>query len=309
MVIMMFGYILHGWHIPEKDFACSLTEKQYYWHPLSGKPSALEISLVTGCDVEFTYFGKKYILPEGSALCCSCSADAPAGECVPGQPVHIDTICIFWKQNDICHREFTEADYANPNVLLLPCFLSPCPEVSRIERIIKQYIHHSVSDTAANRAKCISLWYELISAMDQIARSTRIPEQTHTSEYYVRKLDNIIEKQYSSKLHLASLAEELGVSPNYLSSVYSRERGQRFCDTLLAKRMECARQLLLQGELSMQDIAEAVGFSSESYLRRQFRRYYGITPTDFLRIERELTLYMDRPIRENMIPDIKNPIE
>ena len=144
---------------------------------------------------------------------------------------------------------------------------------------------------------------------DQIARCTRIPEQTHTSEYYVRKLDNIIEKQYSSKLHLASLAEELGVSPNYLSSVYSRERGQRFCDTLLAKRMECARHLLLQGELSMQDIAEAVGFSSESYLRRQFRRYYGITPTDFLRIERELTLYMDRPIRENMIPDIKNPIE
>ena len=66
---------------------------------------------------------------------------------------------------------------------------------------------------------------------------------------------------------------------------------------------------LLEGRFTLQDIAEGIGFSGESYLRRQFHRYYGISPAEFLRIERELTLYMARPVRENMIPDMKNSKE
>ena len=307
MVTGMYGYILNKWCIPLKVFACSLTEKRYYWHPAAGSDSEVEIFLVTGRAVRYTFLEQTYTLPEGTALCCSCRKDSPRGECTPEQPVHIDTLCISWDPEAIEHREFTEADYANPNVLLLPCFLSPCPELSRIERLIKQYIHHSVSDTAAGRAMCISLWYELTAVMDRTARRLHVPNQNHTAEYYARKLDAIIEKQYGTRLQLADLAEELGVSANYLSAVYCKERGQRFCDSLLARRMECARQLLLQGGLSLQYIAEAVGFSGEPYLRRQFRRYYGITPTEFLRIERELTLYIDRPVQENTHPQNLHP--
>jgi AraC-like DNA-binding protein len=71
--------------------------------------------------------------------------------------------------------------------------------------------------------------------------------------------------------------------------------------------MEHTRELLLRGDLSLQDIAEAVGFSDESYLRRQFLRYYGFTPTEFLRIERGLTL--DRPIRSGVKPHNKKTTE
>lgn len=98
-------------------------------------------------------------------------------------------------------------------------------------------------------------WYELVSVIDQAARRSFVPVQKHTSEYYVKKLDHIIETQYHTQLHLSDLAEKLGVSPNYLSAVYSRGRGQRFSDTLLSKRMECARQLLAEGKLSLQEIA------------------------------------------------------
>jgi len=305
----MYGYIVSGWHTPEKDFACALTENQYYWKPYNKRPSALEFSLVTGTDVIYTFFGSEYTITKGTAFCCTRSYDNPTGEGRPGQPVHIDTLCINWPERDIQHREFSESDYTDPNVLLLPCFLSPCPEISRIERLIKQYIHHSVSDTAASRAMCISLWFELAAVIDQNVRKTRFTGSTHTAEYYVGKLDNIIERDFCKKLQLADLAAELGVSPNYLSAIYCRRRGQRFSDSLLAKRMESTRQLLRRGDLSLQDIAEAVGFSGESYLRRQFRRYYGITPTEFLRIERELTLYMDRPVRENGNKNLNNTSE
>ncbi|MBQ3178664.1 MAG: helix-turn-helix transcriptional regulator [Clostridia bacterium] len=309
MVNCMYGYILNNWHIPEGKFACSLTENQYFWHPAPGIDDELEISLMSGSNIAFTCYGEKYFVPEGTVLCCNRSVDSPTGESIQGQPVHIDTICIRWKSDDIYYRKFTEADFQDPSILLLPCFLFPCPEIPRIERIFKQYIHHSVSDTAANRAMCISLWYELVSVMDQTTRRSFIPVQKHTSEYYVKKLDYIIETQYHSRLHITDLAAELGVSPNYLSAVYSKERGQRFSDTLLSKRMECAKQLLVDGKLSMQEIAEAVGFSGETYLRQQFHRYYGVTPAEFLRIERELTLYMARPIRENMELDTKNSQE
>lgn len=60
MVNDMYGYILKNWHIPEKIFACSLTENHYWWHPLPGADDKLEISLITGNNITFSCSGEKY---------------------------------------------------------------------------------------------------------------------------------------------------------------------------------------------------------------------------------------------------------
>ena len=87
------------------------------------------------------------------------------------------------------------------------------------------------------------------------------------------------------------------ITPNYLSSVYRKERGMRLGEALLAVRMRKARELLRDRAMSLADIAEAVGFGGEVTFRRQFRRFFGVTPSELRRIDKELTLFMEKPIR------------
>jgi AraC family transcriptional regulator len=49
---------------------------------------------------------------------------------------------------------------------------------------------------------------------------------------------------------------------------------------ITARRMERARTLLATTELSVEEIAERVGLLNVSHLRRQFRRYFGVGPSD-----------------------------
>jgi AraC family transcriptional regulator len=48
-------------------------------------------------------------------------------------------------------------------------------------------------------------------------------------------------------------------------------------------RVERAKQLLLQGELTVAEIAHHLGFTHQSHLSRHFKRLVGVTPKTFLK--------------------------
>ena len=51
---------------------------------------------------------------------------------------------------------------------------------------------------------------------------------------------------------------------------------------LTQKRVERAQDMLAQTDLSLSEIAFAVGFSDQSHMARQFRQFIGITPSSFV---------------------------
>ena len=62
--------------------------------------------------------------------------------------------------------------------------------------------------------------------------------------------------------------------------------------------MRVARELL-QGGCTPQQAAQQVGISSVGYLRRLYKRYYGASITEGQKIDRELTLYFQKPWEQN----------
>ncbi|EFG1059344.1 helix-turn-helix domain-containing protein, partial [Escherichia coli] len=55
-----------------------------------------------------------------------------------------------------------------------------------------------------------------------------------------------------------------------------------FSELLLKERMQYAVQLLSAGESRISRVAELCGYASASYFISVFRRYYGITPNQWL---------------------------
>lgn len=103
---------------------------------------------------------------------------------------------------------------------------------------------------------------------------------TSKSDYLISNIMNYIEEHYGDpNLSLSEIAEILNVNSNYLSQIIKKKTGLRFIDLLLKKRMEKAKQLLLDTNLPIKAVAASVGYNQISYFRQIFKNYYGVTPT------------------------------
>ena len=90
-----------------------------------------------------------------------------------------------------------------------------------------------------------------------------------------------IHQHFSDPISLTSVAEEMGVSPAYLSTVFHREIGASYSRTLLKFRMEEAARQLVRINLQVQQIAQNVGFFSAKHFTRVFREYYHSSPMEY----------------------------
>ena len=90
-----------------------------------------------------------------------------------------------------------------------------------------------------------------------------------------------IQQHFSDPISLTSVAEEMGVSPAYLSTVFHREIGASYSRTLLKFRMEEAARQLIQTNQKVQQIAQNVGFFSAKHFTHVFHEYYHYSPVEF----------------------------
>jgi AraC family transcriptional regulator len=84
-------------------------------------------------------------------------------------------------------------------------------------------------------------------------------------------------------LSLADLAALVEMSPHYFARLFKQSTGFTPHQYVIRTRVERAKQLLLQGKLTIAQIAYSVGFAHQSHLNRHFKRHLGLTPKTLLK--------------------------
>ena len=80
---------------------------------------------------------------------------------------------------------------------------------------------------------------------------------------------------------LGTLAKSYNYSPNYLSTLIRTQYGRTFYEILTEIKMQKAAQLLRETDYSMSRISEQTGFSDKSCFLKRFKKYYGMTPSQY----------------------------
>lgn len=90
-----------------------------------------------------------------------------------------------------------------------------------------------------------------------------------------------IEEFKDKDISLKTLAARLNVSPSYLGTVFKQQTGYYFNDYLTEARIRYAAKLIETTDMKMKDIVDEVGFSSQTYFNRMFKRFsmYPLWPT------------------------------
>lgn len=87
-----------------------------------------------------------------------------------------------------------------------------------------------------------------------------------------------IDRHFPEPISLESLAQHFFVSKEHLSRVFKASLGENLSDYVIKKRMEKAKELIVEHTLAIKQIAELTGYSDQAYFYKVFKNYYGVTP-------------------------------
>jgi len=97
----------------------------------------------------------------------------------------------------------------------------------------------------------------------------------------MRRVRGYVDEHLGGSIDLATLAGVAGVSIHHFARGFKQSAGVTPHHYLTQKRVERAQDLLAHTDLSLSEIAYAVGFSDQSHLARHFRQMLGVTPGQF----------------------------
>ena len=102
------------------------------------------------------------------------------------------------------------------------------------------------------------------------------------------KLGNLVEdakhyimENYDRDISLDEVSGIVDVSPYYFTRLFKEETGETFLEFLTRIRMERAKELMKDPNISIKDICTQVGYSDPNYFSRIFKKAVGMTPTEY----------------------------
>lgn len=104
--------------------------------------------------------------------------------------------------------------------------------------------------------------------------------ESTNKKYVVEQILNYFEDHYSEKISLDQIAENMYLSPFYVSKIFKSETGDAPIHHLIKIRLEKAKELLEQGASgNIQEVAAMVGYDDAYHFSKLFKKRFGITPT------------------------------
>lgn len=105
--------------------------------------------------------------------------------------------------------------------------------------------------------------------------------EQNASNYAVYQVEQYIRMHYQEDLTLNGLADLVYLNPNYLSNVFAQVTGCTLNKYIKQIRMNKAQELLLNTNMKVTDISQAVGYPNTSYFCKSFQNLFGTTPERF----------------------------
>ncbi len=100
----------------------------------------------------------------------------------------------------------------------------------------------------------------------------------------ITEAKHYIQQHYQEALRLEDVSTAVGFNATYFSTLFKKETGQNFMDYLTELRISKAKELLCGEELSVQDVAEQVGYRDLKYFSRLFKKLTGVSPSDYKKL-------------------------
>lgn len=278
--------------LPEFVFAWSVDTRKHRNY-FDRKPDFLEISVAEeGRSVAEHPDGTKRIHYPGmlgmitSDMSATCYA-------YNGERIRHTTAAVRVKYDLQTHdsREFCDISTLKQrvkagHVVLLPIEEYLGEDYDGILNILKKIVALHASQAPSDRLAAVGQWYQLLAAVTDftLRRLDAAESALSPSELsYCAKAVHYINLNYTQKLTVVMIAEDLGISAGYLHRIFKRVEGCSIIAYWNRKRVDAVIDLMENQQLSLKEAAYNVGIEDPAYMSRLFRKTTGLSVREYFR--------------------------
>lgn len=140
--------------------------------------------------------------------------------------------------------------------------------------------------TVANEIKRVAYLYEILSMVIETQAASRNADGSYdySGDAYVDYALQFIKVNYKT-IKVGDIATYVGIDRSYLSSLFKKNLNVSPQQYLITFKLSEAAKLLKTTDLSVSEVAEAVGYDDSGNFSRVFKQTYGVTPQNYRTME------------------------
>lgn len=185
---------------------------------------------------------------------------------------------IFWI---LCHKEDCILHLAELLEISSPAISHHIQLLKSSNLLTARKDGREVYYKAADTEVCHLLHRAIEKTMQLTCPITCTLDHTEPKDGYMRKVHDYLLANLEKRITTQSLSLLFSMNPTTLKSKFKQAYGHSIAAHMQLHRMEKAANLLKESDLSVQDIANLVGYASHSKFSAVFRQSYGISPLEY----------------------------
>ncbi|UVI32706.1 helix-turn-helix domain-containing protein [Paenibacillus spongiae] len=137
-----------------------------------------------------------------------------------------------------------------------------------------------LSPSAFREMICAGILMELLGMLMQELEQRDVP--AHKAAM-ARTIEHYIVRHYKEEIRIQDLAQLVNRTPNYVTTIFKETMGQTPIEFMHHIRITTARDLLLQTNMTITEVSDALGFCDPPYFNRVFKKIAGHAPSDLIK--------------------------
>lgn len=219
------------------------------------------------CELNFPF-----ALDESCGYLLKLTFKCSSGMIIPMFSSILDTLRLALENGNIYYIRHTE------NEFFLAVLLDSDPSHAKVDHISAMLAQHE-------NLSCEVKIYRYFSSLKEFVRiensiSNHPGSEVDLNNQLILKALSYIQQHYAKDLSREAVASALYLSPSHFSFLFKQETGYTFKDYLTNVRMQVAIGLL-STPISINDIAEKVGYPNRNRFIINFKNYTSYTPTEY----------------------------
>ncbi|WP_371068483.1 response regulator [Sediminibacillus sp. JSM 1682029] len=101
------------------------------------------------------------------------------------------------------------------------------------------------------------------------------------NDWLMERAEAYMKNYYTTDIKAHEVADVVNISPNYFSSLFKQRTGRNFNEYVNELRVEQAKTLLASTPFKVREVAEQVGYHEYKYFVEVFKKFVGMTPTEY----------------------------
>ncbi|NIJ59114.1 AraC-like DNA-binding protein [Pseudochelatococcus lubricantis] len=144
---------------------------------------------------------------------------------------------------------------------------------------------NEVSNPSKHAVYAESLVGSIVAGLLDIPENSSERANGRLTQAQMNKLVSRINACNDCRLTVAEMAATVGLSESWFANVFKQTTGTTPLQWQLERRIDVAKKLLAESDLTIADIAAQLGFSDQAHLTKAFRRIAGETPAAWRRMQ------------------------